>query len=115
MKKKKFSKSNDDTKVNFDSSINNKLNIKYNKQEERDKGNKIEIEYIDYEINNMSYEEALENDKRTFFQYYISLLKINHILLFTFIHNKDYNSNVIKICLFLFSFSLNLIVNTFFF
>ena len=40
---------------------------------------------------------------------------MNHLLIFTFCNNKDYNSKVIKIFLFIFSFSLNLTINTFFF
>ena len=33
------------------------------------------INYNDYELNNLSYKEALKIDKRTYFQYYFSLLK----------------------------------------
>ena len=108
-------KSNDDSKVNSDSSINNNISNNIDNKQEQRKKNKIEVEYFDYEFNNMSYKEALEYDKRTFFQYYISLLKIKHILLFTFIQNKDYNSYVIKLCLFFFTFSLYLMINTLFF
>ena len=72
-------------------------------------------DYIDYEINTISYKEALENDKRTYLQYYISLIKLKHILLFTFYSNNDYNSFPIKICLCCFSFSLNILINTLFF
>ena len=35
--------------------------------------------YNDYELNNLSYNEALKNDKRTFMQYYVSLLKMKHL------------------------------------
>ena len=69
----------------------------------------------DFELNNLPYEKALEEDKRTFIEYYYSLLKINHLFIFTFINNKDYNSKVIKIFLFIFSFALNLTVNACFF
>ena len=58
---------------------------------------------------------ALKLDKRTYFQYYFSLLKMKHLLIFTFYTNNDYNSKSIKIILFLFSFSLNLTVNALFF
>ena len=73
------------------------------------------MEYIDYEINTISYKEAIENDKRTYFQYYISLVKLNHILIFIFNRKKDYNSYAIKICLLFFSFALYMDVNTLFF
>jgi hypothetical protein len=47
--------------------------------------------------------------------YYFSLLKTKHIILFTFFNNTDYNSKIIKIYLFLFTFALFLIVNALFF
>ena len=75
------------------------------------------IYILDYEINNFSFEEALKKDKRTFFQFYISLLKINHILFLFFAFNKknDYDSFTIKLCLFFFYLTLNLIINSLFF
>ena len=73
------------------------------------------INYNDYEINNLSYKEAMKIDKRTYFQYYFSLLKMKHILIFTFYTNTDYNSKLIKIILFLFSFTLHFTINTLFF
>ena len=69
----------------------------------------------DYEINNLSYEEALKYDNRSYFQYYWSLLKVGHICMFAFVPNNDYNSRIIKVCLFLFSFSLYFTVNALFF
>ena len=71
---------------------------------------------MDYEINTIPYQEALENDKRTNFQYYISLIKIKNIFIFTFFYsNKDYNSFMIKICLFFLSLALHFLINTIFF
>ena len=69
----------------------------------------------DYEINNLSYEDALKYDKRSYFQYYWALLKVGHICFFAFVPNNDYNSRIIKFCLFLFSFSLYITVNALFF
>ena len=69
----------------------------------------------DYEMNNLSYKEALKLDKRTYVQYYLSLLRTNHILIFTFFTNTDYNSKIIKIILFLFSFALYFTINALFF
>jgi hypothetical protein len=60
----------------------------------------------DQELNNLNYEKALIIDQRTFFQYYFSLLRTKHIILFTFCQPNDYNLFSIKLCLFLFSFSL---------
>ena len=67
------------------------------------KTEKINIEdvlsYNDSEINSLPYKQALEIDKREYTQYYYSLLKTNHLFLFVFCNDKDYNSKVIKICL----------------
>ena len=45
---------------------------------------------------NLNYEKALIIDKRTFFQYYYSLLRTKHIILFTFYQPNDYNLFSIK-------------------
>ena len=97
--------------------FNTSKDILTNSQKNINKKKEIEvsIEYIESEINNIPYEKALENDKRTFFQYYISLLKTTHIIIFAFFPTKDYNSFIIKICLLLFSFALFFAINTLFF
>ena len=63
----------------------------------------------------MKYEEALKYDKRTYLQYYASLLRIKHLLIFTFITNNDYNSKNIKISLFFFFFALEYTINSLFY
>ena len=63
----------------------------------------------------MKYNDALSYDKRTYFQYYWSLLKIKQIIIFTFFPVKDYNSFIIKFSLFCFSFLLSYSVNALFF
>ena len=73
------------------------------------------MNYNDYELNSLKYKYALKYDKRTYFQYYFSLLRMKHIIIFTFFTSNDYNSFVIKICLFLFALSLYLTVNALFF
>ena len=54
-------------------------------------------------------------DKRTYIQYYLSLLKIKHLIIFTFYTNNDYNPKIIKIILFLFSFALYYTANALFY
>ena len=71
--------------------------------------------YNDEELNSLEYEIALIADKRTYFQYYWSLIKKKQIILFTFISSNDYNLFHIKICLLLLSFSLYFTINGFFF
>ena len=69
----------------------------------------------DEEMNSLEYHQALILDKRTYFQYYASLLRKKHLILFTFYPNNDYNLVFIKISLLLLSFSLYFTVNAFFF
>ena len=73
------------------------------------------FEYKDFELNVLDYKKALQFDKRTFIQYYISLIKYNHLLIFSFYNNKDYNSRIIKMFLFFFFFSAYFTVNALFF
>ena len=97
---------------NFNISIFNK-----NKNSTTNKLNKKQhlLTYNDYELNNLSYQKALELDKRKYIEYYISLLKTKHLFIFTFFIKTDYNSQIIKISLFLFSFALFYTVNGLFF
>ena len=69
----------------------------------------------DQEMNSLIYDVAIIIDKRTFFQYYFSLLKRKNLILFTFFLYNDYNLVFIKIALLLLSFSLYLTINSFFF
>ena len=72
------------------------------------------MELNDNELNNLPYETALKIDKRSYVQYYFSLLKTKHLLFFTF-YTSDYNSRIIKIDLILLSFIISYAVNGLFF
>ena len=93
---------------------NNKNNIEQFNTNSNNEKNNI-ISFNDYEINNMTYKEALIYDKRTYFQYYLSLLRTKHIVLFAFIRSNDYNSTINKISLLAFSFSLYITINALFY
>ena len=73
------------------------------------------IDYTDYELNFFSYKEALEKDKRNIKQYYISLLRAKHPIIFSFIPIKDYNSMIIKVDIFLIGFGVVYAMNALFF
>ena len=90
----------DDNKINLNKNKikKTKINRKSEIKEEND------IKLNDYEINSLSYEEALKYNKRTFFESYFSLIRTKQILCFTFFNKSDYNSRPIKIILFLLSF-----------
>ena len=81
-----------------------------NKQKESNKIDNLN----DYELNELSYESALKKDKRFYSEYTISLFKLKHPLIFTFCLN-DYNSKIIKVELFLISFSIYFAINALFF
>ena len=91
-----------------------KKNQSTNKKEILQKTRQI-MEYNAQEYNQLSYEKALKLDKRTFCEYYISLVKTKHDLIFSFYYNNDYNSRIIKIDLFFISFTIYYTVNALFF
>ena len=76
---------------------------------------KFSDSYNDYDMNNLNYESALEIDKRSFFQLYLSLMKVKQPIYYTFFLKNDYNSFIVKLCLFLFSFSLEYAINALFY
>ena len=69
----------------------------------------------DQEKNSLDYEKAIKLDKRSYFQYYWSILKKNQLILFTFLPANDYNIMSSKISLFIVSFSLYFTINLLFF
>ena len=76
---------------------------------------KINTKKEEFELNYLDYKNALKFDHRTYSQYYYSLLKEKQLFMFTFIRNNDYNSRIIKICLFINDFALSFTVNALFF
>ena len=85
--------------------INNNSNIKLNENI---------IRYNNYELNMLSYEKAKKFDKRSYLEYYFSLLKTKHLLIFSF-YPSDYNSRIIKIDLLFISFVIYYTVNALFY
>ena len=84
-------------------SINQKLN------------KKIKITYNDYELNTFDYRKAILYDKRTCCEFYLSLLKTKNLISFSFCPRKDYNSIIIRSCIFSLSFSIYYTINFTFF
>ena len=54
------------------------------------------IKLNDYKINTLNYKYALNNNKSTFFEYYLSLLRTKHPIIFSFYIYDDFNSKIIK-------------------
>ena len=103
-----------------DNSLNkiNKINMIPFENVAESNNNNVTSKYLDIkalEMNSLNYEEAIKIDNRSYFEYYISLIKYNHPIMFSFSHYNDYNSRIIKMFLFFFSFSLDFTVNALFF
>ena len=81
--------------------------------------NKTEVQNIkpdtDYELNWLSYKEAIKYDKRSNCEYYGSLIRSKQLFAFTFCSFNDYNSGVIKKFMFFLLFALHYTVNALFF
>ena len=69
----------------------------------------------DYELNWLSYNEALIFDKRTNCEYYGSQIRSKQLFIFTFCSFNDYNSGIIKKFMLLLSFALHYTTNALFF
>ena len=114
---------------NFNNDISNRVNplklkinpIKEKKLKSTKKSlNVIKIDkndksHTDNELNSLDFSEALKYDQRNFIQYYMSLLKYKNLLIYTFIKCNDYNSQMIKIYCFFFSFAMNYSVSAIFY
>ena len=116
-RKKDSKKSKEIAIYQFKEQNNSKITEKGNKIS----GKKVNVhlpyyeKYNDLELNDLDYKKAIKIDKRTFIQYYWSLLKNKHIILCIFLAVNDYNLVLIKIGLFIFSFCLYFTVNALFF
>ena len=68
-----------------------------------------------YELNILSYKDAIKYDKRTFLEMYFGSIKQKQLILFTFYPQNDYNLRTIKYLLFILSLSLYFTVSSLFF
>ena len=117
-RKRKSSKGNYLNQItqNFEDNSINMMNFKKKGLTgKKEKYIKELLEQKDFEINSLDYEEAIKIDQRHFLAYYLSLIKNNHPLIFSFASYKDYNPRIIKMFLFFLSFSLDLSINALFF
>ena len=103
-----------------------KQTVKSNKSESKDRINPLVseinlenknndiMEYNATELNLLSYKEAKKFDERTYCMYYINLLTYKNIIFFTFYLSNDYNSKIMKINLFIYTFYVHFGVNALF-
>ena len=94
--------------------LNNENNLVTSKKIKNSK-KIIKNNFIDFELNTLCYKEALIYDKRSLCEYYISLIKSKHPILFGLCPFKDYNSIIIKSCILFLSFSIFYSMNFLFF
>jgi len=96
--------------------INSKVNLQSNTLIiPQNTKNSLKISYNDYELNNFDYRQAILYDKRSCCDYYFSLIKRKNPLIFSFCPVDDYNSMIIKTCIFSLSFSIYYATNFVFF
>ena len=72
-------------------------------------------EYLRIEYDDMDFDDAIKEDKRKFFEYFMHILKINQMILNTFFNNDFLRPRAIKIILFILDIDLYLIINALFF
>ena len=72
-------------------------------------------EYIMTDLNSLDYEDALIRDKRKFFEYFFSKLKMNFIILDIFFNKSKFKPISIKILLLALNLDVYLVVNAFFY
>ena len=114
-KKKKFSrfgKEKNSKQTNEENDFKNNINI-YSSQSKKKTIKQGDLN--EAELNQLDYRSAIIIDKRTYFQYYWSLLKKKHLILFCFFPSNDYNILIIKISFFIIAFSLYITISGFFF
>ena len=100
-------KINNNTKLRYNKSISIKIDNLY-----KDK----KMQNLDeYQMSDLDYINALRYDKRTFIQTYITFIKREHSLIFTFFVCNDLNISYIKISRFLFLLASVMTMNVFFF
>ena len=106
---------NDKNKENKIKPSNKNISFKDVKKKDNTKNIFFKSNFYDYELNTMSYQEAIIFDKRSCCGYYISLIKIKHPFYFGFCCINDYNLFIIKSSMFFLSFAICFAVNFFFF
>ena len=105
---------NNDTD-NSSGRLKSKIKKNSNKKNKKEVNLDNNINMNDSELNMAEFLEAKKLDKRSYWEYYFSLVKTRHPLLSSFLPYDDLNSKVMKICLLFFTFALSLVINSLFF
>ena len=108
----------DDLNIKNNNEMHHEKTIMNKESDKHDKDNiktEKKVKYKEFELNHLNYKDALKYDKRNYFEYYISLLKSNHLIIFSFCNSIDNNSKIIKIFYFFFCFTTYYAINVLFF
>ena len=77
--------------------------------------NKKNEQFDDFELNNMEYINAIQHDKRNFINTYLSFLKRQHLIIFSFVTRDDHNIVYVKFSRLIFLACTDMALNVFFF
>ena len=89
---------------------------KYHGKSKDKKNQKDEEKKLDnFELNDLDYAEAIKLDKRGLCKTYWSILKREHLIIFTFFVRNDYNLVYVKFARFIFLLCTDMSMNVFFF
>ena len=106
------------SKLSSKFSISNEFNLEKNKNilntSKNENMNNMES-YLETDLNNMDFDDAVKKDKRSFCQFFSEKVKINQVILNTFCIIDRLRPRTIKIMLFLLEIDLYLFVNGLFF
>ena len=101
--------------IKKDSIYTEEVNLYRRKETEKEDNEEKYKDLDDFQLNNLEYVEACKYDKRTFLKTYWSVLKREHIILFTFVSRNDHNLFYVKIERFIFLLCTQLFMNGLFF
>ena len=106
-----------EAKNNKDINIHKKKNLNYTKENNLFLNKNVEKaeKLSNFELNELDYYEAIKLDKRKFHIMYWSILRREHIILFTFFSWNDYNILYVKFAKFIFLICQDLAMNVVFF
>ena len=101
--------------IKKDSNYSEEVNLNVKKVTETVDDDEKYKDLDDFQLNNLEYKEACRYDKRSFLKTYWSVLKREHIVIFTFISRNDYNLFYVKIERFLILLCTQMFMNGLFF
>ena len=101
--------------IKKDSVYTEEVNLYRRKETEKEDNEEKYKDLDDFQLNNLEYVEACKYDKRTFLKTYWSVLKREHIILFTFVSRNDHNLFYVKIERFIILLCTQLFMNGLFF